>query len=270
LLNTSTTWLKARGFHEMIGPCSFSTNDTCGTLIENFDEPPFLLTTYNYPYYDTQLASFGLVKYTDLLSYNLPRDMLTDKMREVATKLEQRLADRGVTIRTIDMKRFDEEITRFLDIYNASWDKNLGFVPMTPAEVAHMGKDLKSIVDPDFVLFAEKDGKAIGMALSLPNFNEVMIKVKRGRLFPTGIFKILANKHKIKAVRIVALGILPEYRRTGLDMVMYVRNYLTAYKKGILRGEASWILEDNLNMNRALVQIGGKMYRKHRIYQMQF
>ncbi len=269
LLHAASAWLKERGYNEMLGPCNFSTNETCGTLIENFSVPPYLLTTYNYPYYGTLLEAFGLKKYTDLVSYELTSDMLTDQMRDVATKLEQRLAGRGITLRTIRMKDFDRELERFLEIYNASWDKNLGFVPMTPAEVAHMGKDLKSIVDPDFVLFAEKDGQGIGMSLSLPNFNEVLIKVKRGRLFPTGIFKILMNKNKIKTIRIVALGIMPEYRRTGLDMCMYVRTYLTGLKKGIHRGEASWILEDNHNMNKALVQIGGRLYRKHRIYQMQ-
>ncbi|MCY7329909.1 MAG: hypothetical protein LH618_15250, partial [Saprospiraceae bacterium] len=120
---------------------------------------------------------------------------------------------------------------------------------------------------PEFVFFAEKDGKTIGVALSVPNLNEVFIKIPRGRLFPTGIFKFLFGRKSIKAVRIVALGILPEYRRAGLDVCFYVRTYQTALRKGIPRGEASWILENNAMMNRALLQINGKVFRKHRIYE---
>ena len=138
---------------------------------------------------------------------------------------------------------------------------------MTEAEVRQMGKDLKMALDPDFVFFAEKDGKTIGMALTIPNLNEIFIKIRRGRLFPTGVFKFLFGRKSIKTVRIVALGVLPEYRRIGLDVCLYVRSYQTAMRKKIQRAEASWILEDNDLMNRALLQIHGKVYRKHRIYE---
>jgi GNAT superfamily N-acetyltransferase len=267
LLDTASDWLRAQGLERVIGPTNFSTNETCGVLIENFDEPPFVLTTYNYPYYAEFLERYGFVKHTDLLSYNLTVDKLTPEMEAIAARLENRLAERGITIRTIDMKNFDSEVDKFLPIYNASWDQNLGFVPMTEAEVRQMGKDLKMAIDPDFVYFAEKEGQTIGIALSIPNLNEIFIKIRRGRLFPTGLFKFLFGRKSIKAVRIVALGVLPEYRRTGLDMCFYVRSFQAAIRKGIPRGEASWILEDNALMNRALVQIGGKVFRKHRIYE---
>ncbi len=267
LLDTASDWLRAQGLERVMGPANFSTNETCGVLIENFEEPPCVLTTYNYPYYAEFLERYGYVKHSDLLSYDLPVDKLTPEMEATAARLENRLAERGITIRTIDMKNFDSEVNKFLPIYNASWDQNLGFVPMTEAEVRQMGKDLKMAIDPDFVYFAEKDGKTIGIALSIPNLNEIFIKISRGRLFPTGLFKFLFGRKSIKSVRIVALGVLPEYRRTGLDMCFYVRSFQTAIRKGIPRGEASWILENNALMNRALMQIGGRMFRKHRIYE---
>ncbi len=267
LLDTAVDWLRAQGLERVIGPANFSTNETCGLLIENFEEPPFVLTTYNHPYYAELLERYGFVKHTDLLSYDLHVETLTPEMEDMAARLEDRLARRGITIRTIDMKNFESEVNKFLPVYNASWDQNLGFVPMTEAEVRQMGKDLKMAIDPDFVFFAEKDGQTVGIALSIPNLNEVFIKIKRGRLFPTGIFKFLFGRKSIKAVRIVALGVLPEFRRSGLDMCFYVRTFQSAIRKGIDRGEASWILEENALMNRALLQIGGRMFRKHRIYE---
>ncbi len=267
LLDTAADWLRRQGLDRVIGPANFSTNETCGVLIENFDEPPFVLTTYNYPYYAAFLDRYGFVKHSDLLSYEFFPEKLTPKLEAFAAQLEARLVRRGITIRTINMKDFDREVDKFLPIYNASWDQNMGFVPMTEAEVRQMGKDLKMALDPDFVFFAEKDGKTIGIALSVPNLNEVFIKIPRGRLFPIGLFKFLFGKKSIKSVRIVALGILPEYRRIGLDVCFYVRSYQTAMRKGIQRAEASWILENNDLMNRALLQIDGKVYRKHRIYE---
>lgn len=267
LLDTAADWLREQGLDRVLGPTNFSTNETCGLLVENFDEPPFVLTTYNHPYYADLLEQYGFVKNTDLLSYELFPGGLNPKVLELATQLEARLLQNGVTIRTVDMKRFDEEVALFLPIYNASWDKNLGFVPMTAAEIRQMGKDLKMALDPDFVFFAEKEGKTIGLALSVPNLNEVFIKIPRGRLFPTGLFKFLFGKKSIKTLRVVALGILPEYRRSGLDVCFYARTHETALRKGIQRAEASWILENNDLMNRALVQIGGNVFRKHRIYE---
>lgn len=267
LLDTAVEWLRTEGLTNVIGPANFSTNETVGLLVENFDEPSFIMNTYNSAYYADILNQYGFSKYTDLLCWELMTADMKQEIVDVATKLESRLAERGITIRKINMKKYKEEINSFLPIYNASWAENTGFVPMTDAEILQIGSDLKAVIDPDFVYFAEKDGKTIGVALTIPNVNEIQINVKRGRLFPTGALKILFGLKKIKSVRIFALGTLKEYRRLGIDVCFYVKNILTAREKGIVRGEASWILENNDGMNRALEHIGGKVYRKYRLYE---
>lgn len=267
LLDTATKWLREQGMTKVIGPANFSTNETCGLLVENFDEPPFVMNTYNAPYYMTLLEQYGFTKNVDLLCYEIVDSDLPQDVMEFADKLEQRLAERGVTIRQIDMKNFKRELDHFLPVYNASWAENTGFVPMTPDEVRQIAKDLKPVIDPDFVYFAEKDGKIIGVALSIPNINEIQIKMKRGRLFPFGVFKLLFGLKKIKSIRILALGTMKEHRRLGIDVIFYVRTMRTGLRKGIPRGEASWILENNDMMNRALEHIHGKVYRKYRLYE---
>lgn len=267
LLDTAAEWLRTEGLGKMIGPTNFSTNETVGVLIENFDEPAFIMNTYNAPYYDILLAQYGLTKFTDLNCYMLPTAEMPQDVVDFAEKLEKRLADRGITIRKMNMKKYKEEIHNFLPIYNASWAENTGFVPMTEDEIKQIASDLKAVIDPDFVFFAEKDGKPIGVALTVPNVNEIQRTIKRGRLFPTGVFKILFGLKKIKSVRVFALGTMKEYRRLGIDVCFYVRNILTAREKGIVRGEASWILENNEPMNRALIHINGKVYRRYRLYQ---
>lgn len=267
LLDTAMNWLRTEGLEKVIGPANFSTNETCGLLVETFDEPAFVMNTYNAPYYMDLLTQYGFTKFTDLLCYELMTKDMPDNLISFAEKLEKRLADRGITIRKINMKDYKFEIERFLPIYNASWSDNTGFVPMTTAEINQIAKDLENIIDPDFVYFAEKDGKTIGVSLTIPNINEILIRVKRGRLFPFGFLKILFGLKKIKTVRIFALGTLNEYRRLGIDVCFYVRNIVTARRKNIIKGEASWILEDNDMMNRALEHINGKVYRKYRLYE---
>ncbi len=267
LLDTVTNWLRTEGLEKMIGPSNFSTNETCGLLVENFDEPSFIMNTYNASYYVDLLTQYGFSKFMDLLCYELITKDMPQKVVDFAENLENRLAERGITIRKINMKQYQNEIENFLPIYNASWAENTGFVPMTDAEIRQIGKDLKTIIDPDFVYFAEKDGQTIGVSLTIPNVNEILINVKRGRLFPTGALKILFGMKKIKTVRVFALGTLKEYRRLGIDVCFYVRNILAAREKGVIRAEASWILEDNVPMNRALEHINGKVYRTYRLYE---
>ena len=266
LLDKAGEWVKSQGLTSILGPTNFSTNETVGVLIENFDEPPFIMMTYNAPYYDTLLKQYGFQKYADLLCWDLPTKDMPQKVLDFADNLEKRLNARGITIRKINMKKFKEELDSFLPIYNASWSENTGFVPMTDAEIHQIAKDLKPAVDPDFIYFAEKEGKIIGVSLTVPNINEAQIKLKRGRLFPFGFIKLLTGLKKVKSVRVLALGTVKEYRRLGIDVVFYMKNIKTAQEKGILRGEASWILENNEMMNRAMAHINGKVYRKYRLY----
>ncbi len=266
LLDTATNWCLKNGMKKIIGPANFSTNETVGSLIENFDEPAFIMNTYNAPYYNDFLTQYGFQKHIDLLCYELFPNKMDDKIIQLGKDLEQRLNQRGYTIRKINMKKFKQELDTFLPIYNQSWAENTGFVPMTDTEVKQIAKDLRPIVDPDFIYFAEKDGKAVGVAITIPNLNEIQKTIKRGRLLPTGLFKILFGLKKIKTVRVFVLGTLKEYRRLGIDVCFYVRNIITAKEKGITRAEASWILEDNIEMNAALKHIGGHVYRKYRIF----
>lgn len=267
LLDRAMEWLKTHKITNVLGPANFSTNETVGLLTENFDTPPYIMNTYNYPYYADFLDKYGFTKFTDLLCYKMVTKDMPDDLVQFGAKLEQRLAERGIIIRKIDMKNYKKEIESFLPVYNASWAENTGFVPMTDAEVIQIGKDLKAVVDPDFIYFAIKDNKVIGVSLTIPNVNEIQRNIKRGRLLPFGLFKILFGLKKIKSVRILALGTLKEYRRLGIDACFYVRNIVTARQKGIVEAEASWILEHNQLMNRALENINGKVYRKYRLYE---
>lgn len=267
LLATAEQWLRQQGVEKVIGPANFSTNETCGLLVENFERPPMVMMTYNAPYYATLLEGQGFSKHVDLLCYWLTSGDIPAAVVEASQHLEERLRERGIVVRKINMRHFQEELDKFLPVYNASWAENTGFVPMTEAEVRQIAKDLRPIIDPDLVFFAEKDGQTIGVSLTVPNINEILIRLKRGRLFPFGVFRLLLGLRNIRTARIIALGTLKEYRRLGIDICFYVRTYQVALRKGFREGEASWILDNNTMMNRALERLGARVYRRYRLYE---
>ncbi len=267
LFDTAKAWLTERKFNTMIGPVNFSTNEPCGLLIKGFDSPPVLMMTYNAPYYIELIEKYGFTKNIDLIAWHWDGQNYDDKSVRLLDSLTERLKRSNVTIRKVNLKDFKNETTKLREVYNKAWDKNSGFVPMNDEEFDWVAKDLKLILDPDFALVAEHEGQIVAFGLALPNLNEVLQKVKRGRLLPTGIFKILMGKSKITSIRIYALGVIDGYRKMGIEAVLYgtiIREYK---RKGFLHAEAGWTLENNDMVNRAIEAIKGDPYKTYRIYE---
>jgi len=268
LFDAVTAWLKDKGVTDnIIGPVNFSTNEICGLLIEGFDTPPMVMMPYNAPYYPELLEAYGLRKKVDLISYRWTGASYDDRSVKLMDKLLARLERNNITIRKVNMKNFKQETEKIREVYNKAWDKNTGFVPLTDAEFDYQAKDMKLILDPDFCLVAEKEGKIIGFGLALPDINQVLIKIKRGRLLPTGIFKLLLNKKKITGLRILLLGVIDGYRKMGIEACIYA-SIIKSYKsKGLKYADAGWILENNDLMNSAIKAINGEPYKKYRFYE---
>jgi len=247
------------------GPANFSSNEEYGLLVDGFDSSPAVMMTYNPERYINTIESQGYNKAKDLLAYYLDNPDPPERIVKVAEKLAAR---KGVVVRSANMRQFNQEVAKVQVVYNKAWEKNWGFVPMTPAEVDHMAAELKPILKKDLLLMAEKDGDPIGFALALPDFNAA-VKKANGRLFPFGLLKILWHARKIDKLRVLTLGLIPEYRRTGIDQLLYLRLFQGAKKEGISCGEFSWILEDNHAMRQALEKFECKVYKTYRIYEKQ-
>lgn len=266
LLDRAKSYANARGFNKIIGPTNYSTNETAGTLINGFNESPKIMMTYNASYYQSLLESFGLVKEIDLYAYLLPVESVSKKSLKLADAFEQRLERKGITIRKIRKKDIVKEAAGMKIIYNSAWEDNWGFVPFTDAEFEFLRNDLKMLVDEDFTFAAEKDGKMIGFGLTLPDINEILIKNKRGKLFPFGLFRLLFGKKKTNWVRVIALGVLPEYRKMGIEAIFFAKNIAEAKRRRIKGGEASWILESNTEMVNAAERMNGIRYKTYRLF----
>lgn len=264
LLNTVAEWGKRKGMTVIRGPMNLSMNDECAFLLEGFDSPPAVMMPYNPPYYLELMEKCGLTKAKDLNAYLMSRDYETAaKVRAVSKQFQDQMK---VTVRCINMKKLEEEAKKIQYIYNNAWEKNWGFVPWTQKEMDHIVKKLKQLADPGLVILAEDENRPVGFAFALPNFNEV-IKKMNGRLTPLGIFKYLFYRKRIKGLRAVAFGVLKEFRQTGLSYLLFAELEKNALKRGYEWGELSWQLEDNEAVNRLCASLGGKIYKKYRIFE---
>jgi len=268
LFESAISWLKSEGLNKIQGPANPSTNDVCGLLVEGFDMPPVAMMPYNAPYYLRLIENLGLKKKTDLLAYKVMHESVNDKSLRMLDTLQNRLLERhGIVIRKVNLKDFKNEVVKIREIYNIAWAENLGFVPTTEAEFEYLAKDLKMILNPDYCLLAEKDNKIVGFILAIPDINQILIKIKKGRLLPTGIFKLLFLKKNIDMLRILTLGVVDGYRKMGIEACLYggiIKNSKGTKIKG---GECSWMLEDNHMMNRALDQMNGELYKRYRLFE---
>ncbi len=257
-------FVQSKGMNAMRGPANPSVNDEYGLLISGFDVSPTILMTYNPEYYIPLIENYGFRKAKDLYAYLLNQDTVySDRLERANSIVKKR---QGLTIRPMDMKHFNEDVNRVKDVYNKAWAKNWGAVPMTDPEIDALAADLKPIVVPELVLFAEIQGKTIGFALSLPDINIALKYNKNGALLP-GLFHLYTKKKKINTVRIIVLGVLPEYQHTGAAGVLFYETASRAKKLGYYYGEASWILEDNEPMNHSAQVMNGVITKKYRIYE---
>ena len=263
LFDTAAAWLRAKGFDTMRGPMSPSTNDECGLLINNDGTPPSLMMPYNFSYYERLHERYGFSKAKDLLAYDGGG---AESAPERFLRLGQRALKRsGVTLRTLDKKRFKDEVELIKKLYNAAWEKNWGFVPLTDAEIDHLAKQLKPIVVPDMVIFAERGPDVVGFAVGLPDFNLALLHNRSGRMFP-GILKVLWHARSIHRARVLLLGVIPELRGRGIDAMLYHWMWANCVKHGMPRGEAGWFLEDNELIIKGALELGFHHTKTYRIY----
>jgi GNAT superfamily N-acetyltransferase len=260
MLDEVAKWARSKGMTTLRGPMNPSTNHECGLLVEGFADTPAVMMTYNPPYYIELFEKWGLTKSRDLYAYNIGHD---SRFSERLIAQAERIKNRGrVTLRHANMKDFDGEVAKILEIYNDAWETNWGFVPMNEEEFRHMAKDLKLILDPRLLLMAEVNGETVGFGLALPD----------GKLLPTGLFKLLWNlkgpgrKNTIKRCRIITLGIKKKYQEHGIGPILYTEYLKICPQIGYRTGEASWILENNKAMNKALELMCGERAKVYRIY----
>jgi GNAT superfamily N-acetyltransferase len=266
LLNAAADWLRQRGCERMVGPMDFSMNEESGVLIEGHELEPLVRQPWHPPYYQRLCEGAGLDKAMDLYSWFLDISDRKD-MLPVLFELDERArSEHGVKIRRMSRRHLRQEMDRFAEIYNAAWSENWGFVPYSKADLDAYTVDMHLVFAREWFMVAEKDGETIAVAITLPDINQVLKKMK-GRLLPFGWWHFLNRNRICDRVRVGFLGVKPEHQHTGVAASLYVEHFDTAEQSRQDHGEAGWILETNEAMNRGLEAMSAEIVKKYRLYE---
>jgi hypothetical protein len=266
LFDQATETLGAWNCDTMRGPYNPSINEECGLLTEGHDAPPSISMPWNPGYYPRLCEAASLQVVRTLYAYHLPLHIgVPERIQKMAARLRKRAG--AVRIRSFDMKRLDEELRLVHRLYNVTLDRNWGFVPVALEDLLASADDLKAFADPDFLVFAELNGEAVGFMLTLPNLNELLIRTKPfPRWLRLPVLAWLLKTRKIRTVRQVILGVAPEHRDTGLvgllchDMV--VRTQKTADS-----AELSWIEANNTQVIKLIGLMGATQSKTYGIWE---
>ena len=270
LTDRAESWLRKKGMRRALGPFSFSINDECGLLVKGFERPPVILMGHAKPYYAGRIEALGYQKVKDLIAYDF--DLSQASLKPTTQAMLKRLdRDPSVVVRKLNKKNFDAEVQTILDVFNDAWSDNWGFVPFTAAEISHMAKEMKPLLDPELVIIVEFDGRVVAFGVTLPNLFEAIADLD-GRLLPFGWAKILwrLKAHKIKTARVPLMGVRKDMHGPigpALAALVVDRIHNGLRNQGYDRVELSWILEDNDGMRALTEATTAEPYKTYRIYE---
>ncbi|WP_437956360.1 hypothetical protein WME76_33685 [Sorangium sp. So ce119] len=269
LLAEAAGWLRARGMKRMRGPYSLSINEEIGCLVEGFDRPPVIMLPYHRPHQGRLIEQAGLEKVKDLYGWRYEVGDIPVRAQKAHAEIQ---AMPEVHTRCGDPKNLLRDIRILMDVFNDAWSDNWGFVPMTEKELIKWAKDVRLILMPELTKLTFIDGEPAAVSLGLPDLNE-LIRGLHGKLLPTGVLKLLwrLRVRGPKSGRLVVLGIRKKWRHVrryaGLSAFLYVEMNRAAHLLGMKGGELGWTLEDNAAINAGIRLMGGRIYKKYRVYE---
>ena len=267
LLDAAAAWLRERGRDRMVGPMDFTMNDESGVLIDGFELEPMIRQAWHPPYYQRLCEEVGLEKSVDTFMWSLHitgREKVMPIIWDLAEQLEPK---HGIRIRKMSRRHLRRELDAFAEIYNVAWSRNWGFVPYSKEDLDAYAQELQLVYDRDWFMIAEDaEGKTVGMAITIPDVNQVLKKMN-GRLLPLGWWHYLRKRRTIDRCRVGFLGVRPAYQHTGVAAGLYAEHFDMAEATRVKGGEMGWILETNKAMNRAMEAMGGEIVKKYRVYE---
>ncbi len=264
LLDAAQNWILQKGMDTIRGPMNPSTNEECGLLVQNFLSPPFVMMTYNPPYYLDLLEANGFQKAKDLLAFWYPvGKRIPERLERIVGKVMKK--EKELEVRHLDMKRFEKDLDAVRVIYNEAWEKNWGFIPMTEEEIDHLARKLKPLLAPQIVNLAFVGGEPAGFAMGLPDLNCVL-RILNGRVTPLGALKAMMASRRIRSGRCLTLGVRDKFRKRGIETTLFAMTWKGGIDLGYRYGEFSWVLEDNWPILEAVAKVfSGTQYKTYRI-----
>ena len=272
LLSTAQRWAEARGSTVLRGPSDLSSSRPGGLLVEGHETPPVILNGHTPAYYLQLVERYGFHKWgADHLAYRVDLTPLRSdpaclppQIARVAGKAAQRSRAR---VRAVRLADWAHEIELAREIYNRSLEALPHFVPVSREDFARQGNALRSILDPDLVLFVEVGDRGVGFLVALPDVNQALRHASRLR-YPWHYLKAWWHRRRIDCVSLKIVAVLPDFHRTGLGALLYFELAKRVLRKGYRWMDLSLTGEDNPQTNRLAAVVGAQVYKRYRVYEL--
>lgn len=246
LMDTAIAWIKERGMELVHGPLGYSNLDTQGMLIEGFDYLPSVASVYHMPYYKTHFDAYGFEKEIDWVEFLLTLGgHANDKAARGAEIIKKRYG--FVIEKFTNNKQMLPYVKPIFGVLNAAFEKLPFVTPFNEKMVELYKKKYFKLINPKFVFAAKKEGKLIGFMIAVPSLSLAMQKAK-GNLFPLGFYHILKAMKKPSVLDFFIIGVMPEYDRSGVAVILFNEIHEEMRKQGIKYMETGGIFETNHNV----------------------
>ncbi len=265
LICKAESWCREKGMDKMIGPFGFSDKDPEGLLLEGHGDYPVLVTNYSPPYLVTYMEKLGFTKETDMLEYRIE---IPEHEPELYSKLSQRTNHSPFKLIEPQSKK---EVKKYLravfQLMNEAYADIFGYMPVDDQEADEFGKRYLPILDVEFIkLILNSDNELAAFIVGIPDISKGLIKAK-GRLLPLGFYHIFKSRNTSDKLVLLLGAIKPRYQGLGLDVMMGKAMIKSAMKRKMKLIDSHLILEDNLKMRAEVEKLGGKVYRRYRVFQ---
>jgi len=259
-------WAQQRGLDSVVGPKGFGVLDGYGLLVEGYEHRQMMtMMNYNFPYYVQLTESNGFSKEVDFVSCYLSADAfrLPERVHHIADRVQQRGALHVQRFRTkSDLRAWAKRIGQ---AYNQAFVNNWEYYPLTEREIAFLLENLLTIADPRLIKVITHEDDAVGFLFGFPDLSAALQRA-RGHLLPFGLVDLLLEMRRTKWVALNGAGILPQFHGRGGNALLYSEMEKTIREYNFLHADLTQVAETALQMRNDLVNLGGKPYKNHRVY----
>jgi GNAT superfamily N-acetyltransferase len=269
LFECAAGWGRSRGLQTLYGPFNLDYEDSYGILVDGRDRPPALLCGHTPPYYLDFVERYGFqVTRGENLAFAFDLNLDSPEWRRVS-RLADRLRKQGhITIRGARMDRFEEEVDTVLYLLNTATAHLVDFIPWQRAALVDTMNAFRKIADPELILFAEVEGRAVGWFPAVPNLNEAFYHAN-GLRYPWDYLKLAwYMRRRTKSMAIKSVLVLPEYWNRGVAVLLADEMVNRLQGKGYEWVDLSLTSADNPTTPGLLERMGAKIYKRYRVYRM--
>jgi hypothetical protein len=266
LFGAAEAWAAGRGMEAIHGPLGFNDTDREGIMIFGFDQAGTYVEQYNYDYYPRLVEACGYTKEYDWIEYKIfQAEASMEKVERVALHLMERYKLKKLEIRN-KSRFFDEYADQLFDIIDEAYAPLHGTVPLSIKLRRALIGQFKMFLRTDFfIAVADENGRIAGFGFAFPSYTTAMNK-SRGRLFPTGIFRLLYATWKPRVADLGLIGVRNEYLDKGVSAFM-LKFLIDQMKKfNVDYCESNLLLEDNFRIHNFLKYLKKELHKKRRCY----